>query len=140
MGYDYPPGLDHVEDEVLPQCGLPGMAYGRRRISRGALRMMDLWRAIGLLSWNAVLFLLIGRWSVIRGPRYRMGDKIVDDITEVLDRRQFIGDNAEGGMTIVSTSRWYAYGYNWEISVVQQRPSNGDRYDSRTKGSTLPQG
>jgi hypothetical protein len=102
--------------------------------------MTDLWQAIGLLSWQAVLFFLLGRWSVIRGPRYRMGDKIVDDITEVLDRRQIVGDNAEGGMTIVNTRRWYAYGYNWEVSVVQERPTNGDRFDSRTSSSTLPQG
>lgn len=101
--------------------------------------MNDLWSAIGLLSWNALLFFLFGRWSVIRGPRYRMGDKIVDDITEVLDRRQIVGDN-EGGMTIVTTRGWYAYGYNWEIRVVQEKKTNGDRFDSRAQGSTLPQG
>ena len=89
--------------------------------------MTDLWQAIGLLAWNSILFLLIGRWSVMRGPRYRMGDKIVDDIVEVLDRRQLIGDNPDGGMIITNTRRWYAYGYNWKVTVVQQRPTIRDR-------------
>lgn len=101
--------------------------------------MTDLWSAIGLLAWNSILFLLLGRWSVIRGPRYRMGDKIVDDITEVLDRRQFIGDNAEGGMTIVNSRRWYAFGYDWEITIGQKTAKHhGDRRS--TPSSSLPQG
>jgi hypothetical protein len=43
--------------------------------------------ALFMLFWNSVLFFFIGRWSVIRGPRYRMGDQVVSDIQEVIDRR-----------------------------------------------------
>jgi len=82
--------------------------------------MPDLYRALGLLAWNSVLFLCIGRWSVQRSVRYRLGDRITDLIQEVLDKRGLIGDNADG-FTITNKIGWKAWGYYWTISVAQDR-------------------
>lgn len=82
--------------------------------------MMDLWRAIGLLAWNAILFFMLGRWSVHRTAAHRMGHRILDDITQILDKRHIVGDNADG-MVITNTRGWSAFGYEWKISIVQEK-------------------
>jgi hypothetical protein len=69
--------------------------------------------ALWMLFWNSVLFFFVGRWSVIRGPRYRMGDQVVDDIQGILDKRPMIGDN---GMVITNRRKWRAFGYDWIMS------------------------
>jgi hypothetical protein len=89
--------------------------------------------ALFMLFWNSVLFFFIGRWSVIRGPRYRMGDQVVSDIQEVIDRRPLIGDN---GMVITTKRRWSAFGYKWTMSIAQ----DSDREEGSTPSSTVPQG
>lgn len=94
--------------------------------------------AILMIAWNSWFFWIIGRWSIKRKPRYKIGDAIVKDIMAVLDRRQLIGDNT-GGINIVHSRRWLAFGNVWEIRVVQET-ANGDRTRSSTEGGTLPQG
>jgi hypothetical protein len=64
----------------------------------------------------ALSFLAIGRWSIIRGTRYRLGNKILGDLAEVLKRRDLVGD----GMIITNTRGWRAFGYDWKISITQE--------------------
>jgi hypothetical protein len=92
-----------------------------------------------VIVFNSSAYFFLGRWSVHRTPQYRMGDKIVHDIQEVLDRRQLIGDNIGGGMTITNVRGWHAFGYDWEVNVVQKERVNGDRTRSSAAGGTLPQ-
>jgi hypothetical protein len=72
--------------------------------------------------WSVILlcnlFYFLGRWSVIRGPRYRMGDSIVEDITQILAKRPMIGDN---GMVITNRRKWNSFGYNWILSIEQEK-------------------
>lgn len=94
---------------------------------------MEWMPGIILLIWHGALFFFLGRWSVIRGPRYRMGDQVVEDITQILDKRPMIGDN---GITITTTRKWKAFGYDWILSVGQ----DSDRKESGSQSSALPQG
>lgn len=93
--------------------------------------------AVLMLAWNSWFFWIIGRWSIKRKPRYKIGDAIVEDISRVLDRRDLIGDN--GDINIVHSRRWLAFGHVWEIRVVQET-TNRDRTRSSAEGGTLPQG
>jgi hypothetical protein len=93
--------------------------------------------ALWMLFWNSVLFFFVGRWSVIRGPRYRMGDQVVDDIQGILDKRPMIGDN---GMVITNRRKWRAFGYDWIMTIAQDQISDSDRQGRSAPSSTLPQG
>lgn len=76
--------------------------------------------AVLMLVWNSFFFWYVGRWSLKRKPRYKMGDAICNDIETVLQRRNLIGNNAEAGMTIIHSRRWLAFGHVWEIKVAQE--------------------
>lgn len=80
--------------------------------------------ALWMLFWNSVVFFFLGRWSVIRGPRYRMGDLVIGDIQQILDRRPIIGNNR---MVITNTRKWKAFGYDWIMTVAQDEAPDSPR-------------
>jgi hypothetical protein len=78
----------------------------------------DLLSAGLMLAYNSLLFYLIGRWSVTRTVRWRIGGKILDDINSILERRQFMTND----LTITHTRGWRAHGFNWKIRISQEEP------------------
>lgn len=67
-------------------------------------------------SWMVVIGMLIGRRAVQRGTAYRMGRKVIDDITEILDKRTFTGPE---DFRISATSRWEHEGHSYIMSLEQ---------------------
>lgn len=72
-----------------------------------------------LYIWLSLISFIVGRWTVERSIRYKMGDKIVDNASTLLKNRKLVGESVE----IAVTTSWKARGHDWELSIKEKEQS-----------------